>query len=152
MRNLEKIYLDTSVFSAFYDSKTPQRQEQTVQFWNKLSQYQNFISTIVIDEINAVSDVALKQKLLALTQNHFQILAVTQDSEYLAKQYVQEGIFPLKYFDDALHLATASINQIDIVLSWNFAHFVKRKTRILANLVNNKAGYRSVEIIAPPEL
>ena len=45
-----------------------------------------------------------------------------------------------------------SVHSLDILISWNFKHLVKRKTRIGVNLINLKEGYKSIEILAPPEL
>jgi len=146
-----KIYLDTSVFSAYYDDRVEVRQEQTKRFWVKLVEYDKYISEIVMDELNAVTDNELREKLIELTKD-FEIIKVDSESEALANQYIRKEIFPEKYRDDALHLAIASVNGIDILISWNFEHLVKRKTRLEANLANSLNGYKSIDIIAPPEL
>jgi hypothetical protein len=49
-------------------------------------------------------------------------------------------------------MAIASVNQVSILLSWNFTHLVKVKTRRSVALVNTEQNYLPVEIIAPPEL
>jgi len=67
-------------------------------------------------------------------------------------KYIKKEIFPEKYRDDALHLAIATVNGVDILISWNFEHLVKRKTRLEANLANSLNGYKSIDIIVPPEL
>ena len=47
-----KLYLDTSVFSAHVDSRTPERQELTHQFWiERLPAFKTAISTLVLAEI-----------------------------------------------------------------------------------------------------
>jgi hypothetical protein len=79
-------------------------------------------------------------------------LPVSEPAHLLAHTYVAQGIFPEKYYDDALHVAIASIHQIGILLSWNFTHLVKLKTRRMVALVNTLENYLPVEIIAPPEL
>jgi hypothetical protein len=79
-------------------------------------------------------------------------LYVTDSVQYLADKYIENGIFPDKYYDDALHTALASVNQINIVLSWNFTHLVKVKTRRMVNLVNAINNYNNIEIITPQEL
>jgi predicted nucleic acid-binding protein len=146
-----KIYLDTSVFSAYYDDRTKLRQEQTKRFWVKLKEYDKYISEIVLDELNAVSDDELRKKLIRLTKD-FEITKVDAKSELLADQYIKKEIFPEKYRDDALHLAVASVNGVDILISCNFEHLVKRKTRLEANFANSLNGYKSIDILAPPEL
>ncbi len=146
-----KVYLDTSVFSAYFDSRSPMRQNQTKEFWGQLNKYERCASDLVLDELNAVTDDDLRNNMIKLT-NDFQILKVNDQCITLAEKYIERGIFPERYRDDAIHLAIASINGIEILISWNFEHLVKRKTRLEANLANSLNGYKSIDIIAPPEL
>jgi predicted nucleic acid-binding protein len=145
-----KVYLDTSVISALYDKRTPERQSLTEQMWKSLRDYDVYISEIVLDEINAASD-ELKETLLSAVEG-FTVLKLTDEIEELAAEYVKQGIIPGKYFDDALHVAIASVNSINYLLSWNYKHLVKVRTRRLVALINSVKEYQHVEIITPPEL
>jgi hypothetical protein len=80
------------------------------------------------------------------------VLPLTDEIHELAAEYVAQGIFPQKYYDDALHVAAASVNWISLLLSWNFTHLVKVKTRRMVALVNAVKNYPVVEIRSPPEL
>ncbi len=42
---------------------------------------------------------------------------------------MEEGVFPAKYENDAVHIAAASVNNLDLIISWNFEHIVKFKTK-----------------------
>jgi predicted nucleic acid-binding protein len=148
--SLKKVYLDTSVISALFDSRTPERKSLTKLMWQNLKEYDVYISEIVMEEISLVSD-ELKTSFTAAVDK-FTILTLTDEIENLAMEYVKQGIFPQKYYDDALHVAFASVNRIDYLLSWNFKHLVKVKTRRLVALLNSLKEYQPVEIIAPPEL
>jgi len=145
-----KIYLDTTIISALFDKRTPERMSQTQQFWKHINDYDIFISELVFDEIKAASQ-PLQEKMLEKISK-FASLSITGDAEYLANLYIKSGIFPEKYLDDALHTALASINQINILLSWNYTHLVKIKTRRMVALINTINNYNPVEIITPPEL
>ena len=70
----------------------------------------------------------------------------------LANAYVGKSVFPEKYLNDALHVAVASFYETSYVVSWNFEHLVKVKTRKSVNLVNTLEGYIEIEIISPQEL
>ena len=59
---------------------------------------------------------------------------------------------PVKYTDDANHVAVAVANGIGYFCSWNFKHLVKVNIRREVNLINAMTGYGPIEIIAPPEL
>jgi len=74
---------------------------------------------------------------------------ITDEIRELANKYVLEGIFPTKYFDDALHVACASINICNAVVSWNFKHMVKLKTILAVNGINKYMGYGEIEILTP---
>ena len=50
-----KVYLDTSVVSALFDERTPERLTMTSNFWSKLSDYEVFISELVVEELEKTS-------------------------------------------------------------------------------------------------
>jgi predicted nucleic acid-binding protein len=145
-----KIYLDTSVISALFDKRTPERLTMTADFWSKLIDYEVFISELVLEELKR-ANVQIRNRMLSTVEN-FNILYLSERAENLAKTYVKQGIFPEKYFDDALHVALASENQISVLISWNFTHLVKLKTRRMVSVVNLQKNFMPVEIISPPEL
>jgi hypothetical protein len=123
---------------------------QTKQFWDHIGDYTVFISELVLNEIKGAS-VPLQERMLEKVST-FTVLPITDNAQALANRYVENDIFPEKYSDDALHTAIASSNQIGILLSWNFTHLVKIKTRRMVALINTMHNYNPVEIITPPEL
>ncbi|MFH1318136.1 MAG: PIN domain-containing protein [Candidatus Omnitrophota bacterium] len=148
----EKIYLDTSVVSAYYDKRVKERQRETVKFWKEiLSQYHACVSDITIQEIINTPDDALRKRLQNLIEG-VQILKVNRKINVLANNYIEEGIFANKYIYDAMHVAVASFYEVPYLLSWNFRHLVKVKTRKLVSSVNILKGFREIEIILPTEL
>ncbi len=147
----EKLYFDTSVPSAYYDTRAKERMELTKEFWHKTDAYELHISTLVIDELSQAAPKNLRENLLKLVDN-CAVLKLDGEAEVLAEVYVNARVLPQKYFNDALHIAIAVVNGIKFLVSWNFKHFVNVKTRQMVNLVNLKEGYGVIEIIAPPEL
>ena len=145
-----KLYLDTSVFSAYYDERTPERMQMTRDFWLVLEGHEKLCSELTIEDLGQAHS-NLREKLLTLTQN-FMVLNLTDEMRNLAKLYVEEGVVPSRYFADALHVAAAVFGNADILVSWNFKHLVKRSARFLVNYVNAKQGLKMIEILAPPEV
>lgn len=145
-----KLYLDTSVFSAYYDERTPERMQMTRGFWPVLERHEKLCSELTIEELGQAHS-NLREKLLTLTQN-FMVFDITDEMRDLAKLYVEEGVVPSRYFADALHVAAAVFGNADILVSWNFKHLVKRSARFLVNYVNAKQGLKMIEILAPPEV
>lgn len=146
-----KIYLDTSVVSAYFDDRYPERQKDTVAFWKLSVEHEFSISELTKTEIQNTQDETRKNQML----NHIGnlILVPIDDSvEHLANLYLENGIFSPATLNDALHVATATISRQDILVSWNFRHLVNRRRRARVNEVNIFNGYPTIEIIAPPEV
>lgn len=57
---------------------------------------------------------------------------------------------PKRYIDDALHLAIATVNKLDILVSWNCKHLINLRTKSEANKVNLAKGYKEIELVEPP--
>lgn len=145
------IYIDTSVVSAYLDEKVPDRWRLTKEFWDDLFLYEVYTSVITLREVEANKSAAIKKKMKDLMED-FEVLELTQEVLDLAKKYIEEGIIPQKFENDALHIAIASVNRVEYLLSWNFKHIVKVKTRRMVNLVNLSLGFSEIELISPPEL
>lgn len=77
---------------------------------------------------------------------------IDEEAYHLAQEYIQHGIIPAKYEDDALHIAAACINGCNVVVSWNFKHMVRAKTIFGVNGINKMLGYGELEILPPDSL
>jgi len=145
------VYLDTSVIGAYYDNRDPRRRELTREFWSRLSELSPHVSTLVLDELGAVGRRTLRDRLIDMVSS-FAVLPVTQQASDLARKYIEAGVVVETFYSDALHLAIASANGMDYLVSWNFRHIVNVRTRTLVSTVNVNNGFRALEIVAPPEL
>jgi hypothetical protein len=76
----------------------------------------------------------------------------SDEASRLANIYVQSGIIPARFATDALHIATATINNIDFIVSLNFQHIVKHKTIIETEVINAREGYKRIFIHTPAEV
>ncbi|MBI3989624.1 MAG: type II toxin-antitoxin system VapC family toxin [candidate division NC10 bacterium] len=147
-----KLYLDSSVPSAYFDSRAPDRQRLTQQFWkDRLPDSDAVISAVVLKEIADTPDPTRRQKIEELVTG-MTLLPLTEEATALAQEYVRQRIFPEQYESDALHVAIAVVNGVGYLASWNFKHLVNVRTRREVNLVNALRGYQPIEIVAPPEL
>jgi len=151
MKRKIKVYLDTSVISALFDEKNPQRQFLTQLFFKSVESLDVYISEVVLAEIDDTRDTRLREKLKK-TAISFKVLPINQESSILADEYVRQGAMPSDYPEDALHISIATVNSLNYLLSWNFEHIVKVKTRKIVNMINDSLGYPDLEIITPAEL
>lgn len=148
----QRIYLDTSVPSAYYDEKKQERQGITQVWWEGLNErYEVYISEIVEAEINATPDLELRAKIYNLVRN-FKVLEVTAEVRNLAGEYIKNELFSEENFRDALHVAIATVNNIDVLVSWNFNHIVNYDTKKKVKAVNLLRSYRDIDIESPVEM
>ena len=153
MRKQIKLYLDTSVPNALHDQKKPDRSELTRGFWKRLSEYEVCISEITLEELRRTKEIdPQKEQLLLELVEGFAILPSTKDAEKLANLYIRHGVIPEKHSNDALHLAIATVHNVDYLVSWNFRHMVNVRTIKQVQAINMLYGYPVIQIIAPPEL
>ncbi|MBI5555969.1 MAG: PIN domain-containing protein [Elusimicrobia bacterium] len=149
-----KYYLETSVFNFVFADDEPAKKKVTEQFfkhWNNIDG-EMYISEVVTKEIErAPSDK--REKLFALIEKcKPSLIYLDKEVEAVAEKYIQEGIIPLKYRDDALHIAVAVVNDLDVVVSWNLRHIVKLKTKLGVEGVSRLLGYHEIEITTPEEV
>ena len=146
-----KVYLDTSVISALFDARNPERQALTETFFRQSADFEVLSSEITLAEIERTHDIVLREKMRAVLMQ-FPIFDVDDRTESLASEYVLHGAVPGNYRDDALHIAAAVVNDMDCLLSWNFDHLVKRKTKDIVKMVNTLNKLAQIEIMTPAEL
>lgn len=146
-----RIYLDTSVFSAYYDHRLSDRKTETELFWKKLGLFEVSTSETAKEELSQTPRADQRNQLLKLLEP-IKIIPVTQEMENLAQNYLDAGIFTPTMFNDALHVAAAVMTRQDVLLSWNFKHLVNRRRRATINQLNISKGLPVIEIVAPPEV
>ena len=79
-------------------------------------------------------------------------VALDDEADRLADVYVTEGIIPPRFRTDGVHIAIAAVNDLDMIISMNFQHIVKRKTVKMTEHINTMNGYHAVEIYSPMEV
>jgi len=148
----ESLYLDTSVPSAYYDKRAKERKDATIKFWKEvLPHYQVYVSEITVKELDDTKDENLRKRLRRLIKG-FKILKCNKEIRDLARVYIERAVFSDRYVDDALHVAITTFYEVSYLVSWNFEHLVKVKTRKWVNSVNTLEGFTEIEIVSPQEL
>jgi len=152
-RRKVKIYLDTSVPSAYDDERKPERQAETIAFWETLDAYDVLISVLMIDELREMErrDAEKARKLLELIQP-FQPVAISEEAMQLTDAYRRWRVVRRGAREDALHLAMATVLGVQYLVSWNYADLVNERTRTRVEAVNRLLGYPPIRIVSPPEL
>ncbi len=64
----------------------------------------------------------------------------------------RNGIIPVSHRYDSAHIALASVYELDVVVSYNFHHINREKTRRLTAAINQREGYNAVVICTAKEV
>jgi predicted nucleic acid-binding protein len=143
-----KLYLGTSIPSAFYDTSKPLRQLMTQKWFEfEVENYELYTSGITIQEIEKIKTPLKKQNIrqLILT-NNVHVLNISDEARKLAQIYIDKGAIPESEPEDALHVATAVVNKINSLASWNFKHIVSINPIRKIHEINISFGYQLIEI------
>lgn len=146
--NKIKLYLDTTIPSAYYDTSKPVRQ-LTTQKWfeNDASSYDLYMSVTAVDEIEEVANIVKRQNIQQLIVDHkMVILELSEKAVQLADEYLNKGAIPKSEPEDAYHIAIASVNHLNALASWNFKHIVSVNPIKKIHEINMKHGYQIIEI------
>ncbi len=143
-----KLYLDTSIPSAYFDYSKPVRQLITQKwFENDASLYELYISVITIEEIELLKNINKKNKIKDLILNYnVKVLKISSEAIELANKYINAGAVPKSEPEDAYHIAIATVNNIETLASWNFKHIVSINPIRKIHEVNRKFNYPLIEI------
>ncbi len=146
----QRIYIDTSVIGGCFD-------EEFLEWSNKLydeitsGQKMAIISDITYREIE-LAPVFVQEKLFSIPNQCLENILTTEEVEFLASNYVKAGAVSQKFYEDALHIANATVQKADILVSWNFKHIVNIERIRKYNAVNLMLGYSTIEIRTPREI
>jgi predicted nucleic acid-binding protein len=151
----KKIYLETTIFNFPFADDAPQYQDDTRKLFKeiKAGKFEAYTSEYVIRELRDTRETEKREKMFSLIQEYsVRYLEATPEIDRLGRVYIGEGVIPVAYEADALHIAAATIHSIDIIVSLNFKHIVKHKTIIETEIINAREGYKRVFIHTPAEV
>jgi predicted nucleic acid-binding protein len=149
-----KIYLDTSVVSHLDAPDAPDKMADTKLVWNDFCAglYDVVLSQTVLDEIYDCEEPKLTSLITELAKIPYERVLNSGEAGRLRDLYLEYGGLPPKSKLDALHLALASVNGCDVVLSWNFKHIVNLRAMTAVDAVNTLQGYKQVRLLSPTML
>ena len=145
-----RLYLDTSVFGGFFDDEFS---EHTIPLFERISKGEFILiySTITQEELeNAPTQV--KTLVTNLKTEFTEYVELHEEAVELATSYIQENVVGKTSFADCLHIALATLNNADYLVSWNFKDIVNSRRIIGYNSVNFDLQYPSVKILSPQSI
>jgi hypothetical protein len=145
-----RVYIDTSVIGGCIDEE--------FAFWS-LKLFDEFRAG---DKVAVVSDLTrrelegapkdVKDVLLSLPEERVEDVFLSDEAEQLASHYLKNSVVGKKHIADAQHIAIASVERVDVLVSWNFQQIVNLDRIHAFNAVNLMLGYPMLEIRSPREI
>jgi predicted nucleic acid-binding protein len=146
----QKVYIDTSVIGGCFDAEFEEWSNRLFDDF-KSGKRIAVISDITLDELSD-APANVQENFRKIPEDNLEIIISDNESRKLADLYVLEGAVTKKFYEDALHIAISTINQVNVLASWNFKHIVNLDRIRLYNAVNLKNGYSILEIRNPREI
>ena len=148
--NKLKLYIDTSVIGGYFDIEF---EKETKMLFESIfnNEFHVIYSTVTEDElINAPEKV--KELLNSIPDEFKTKIELSEEAVMLGDTYIAENVVGKTSREDCFHIALATIQKADILVSWNFKHIVNIMRIRGYNAVNIKLGYSTIDIRSPKEI
>lgn len=146
----QRVYLDTSVIGGCFDQEFARWSNGLMDDF-RAGRLQPVVSELVAAEISDAPE-PVRERYLTLVELGAEIALVTGQAFGLADLYQARQILTPKYYEDGLHIALATISEVDVLVSWNFKHIVHFDKIRLFNAANLELGYKPLQIYSPREV
>jgi hypothetical protein len=144
-----RVYIDSSVVGGYFDDEF---EEVTKLFFDRIfkKDFLVYFSEISEAELSLAPDF-VKGLKSEIPEDCYRYLDLDTESRELAETYINERILGKASLDDAYHIAIATVNRLDVLVSWNFRHIVNYDKIKQFNSINLRLGYPEIEIRSPKE-
>ncbi len=149
-----RLYADTSILGALTDPGPEERLVATRRFLDGLSRglWNGYVSTVVLEEVRRAPKRVRDKISRELRKGYMMVLEESDESVRLSRLYISGGAIPSEYENDARHIAVATVNDIRVIVSWNFRHMVNIDRKQKINSVNLREGLPLVDLVSPWEI
>ena len=155
-RRKRKLYLDTSILGFALSRHDKQRRAEANLLLRQIraGNFQGGYSFVTEEEIEAAPPHVARRLRRKVAWAGLRRVWVRSRSQLhdLADRYCQEGVIPHEFFDDALHVAVATLWRADALVSYNFTHLVRLDTMIQVNTINREEELAEIVLCQPSEV
>jgi len=152
----KRVYIETTVVSYFTarpsrDLLVAGHQQATREIWPDLAaEYETYVSALVYEEAGRGDPEQARMRIAAMKP--FRMLDIDDEARSLAEKITAGRGVPEENPEDALHIAVAAVNGMEVFVTWNFAHLNNPFTRMMVRQIVENQGYECPEICSPEEL
>ena len=151
----QTVYVETSVASAHASARDDPasvfRRDVTRQWWSQQSHlYELRSSLAVLTELGA-GKYPGQQEATDLVRS-LPLLDISDEALAIAEAYVRHRVMPEPAAGDAVHLAVASLHEVDYLLTWNIRHLANPNKIEHITVINRRLGLVTPVIVSPEGL
>ena len=96
--------------------------------------------------------IYIKNRIDDIPKEFIELVERKDEINDLSSKYIEFDAISSKCIEDSLHIATATIHKVDILVSWNFKHIVNYRRIQLYKSINLMFGYSEIDIRTPREV
>jgi predicted nucleic acid-binding protein len=145
-----RIYVDTSVLGGCFDAE--------FEPWSKglLEDFRIGHFLPVLSEVTAAEVIRAPEQVrdvyAELLNMGGEVLTLNPEVLNLRTSYLEKAVLGKRFENDLLHIALATVAEVDVLVSWNFRHIVRLDKIRLFNAINLELGYKALTIYSPREV
>lgn len=145
-----RVYVDTSVFGGCFDKEFADSSKRLISEFVR-GRKVVVISDITLRELEDAPE-QVGGLLMKIPDENREYVILDKEARKLARDYIEEKVVDEGHLIDAQHIAIATVERVDVLVSWNFKHIVNLRKIQQYNGVNLKSGYSLLEIRSPEEV
>jgi hypothetical protein len=144
-----RIYTDTSVVGGCLDKEFSLYSKQL------FDRFRAELDILVLSDLTLAelegAPPQVREVLQGVPEDALEEVTFNAEASELAQEYLTAGVIGPAHLEDARHIATATVQRVDVLVSWNFKHIVNLDRIHGYNSVNLRLGYALLEIRSPQE-
>lgn len=146
----QRYYIDLSVVVGYYDEKY---KEATTKLYDRLDNDEVIFVISELLEVELTSMLfPINAPFLNYSSDRVERIKLSKDCYDLAQSYIDDQVTSQFGLELCLHIAMATINKVDVFVSWNYKYYVNLDKIRAYNSVNLRLGYSMIEIRSPRDL
>ena len=146
----QRIYIDTSIVGGYFDD------EFSVDTLPLFDNVKNGLVIIIVSDLLEAELLRapqfVKDLLTSIPEINIERIRLTPDAIELADKYIEAKVVGKTSRADCQHIAMATLNNADVLVSWNFKHIVNLDRIRGYNGINFQLGHKMIEIRTPKEI
>lgn len=156
LRKKTRVYCETSFWNYLTalpsaDPERAMRQAYTLRWWNEIApKCEIFVSGYVYDEAQDGDTEASAKRIAEIVRQNFAVYDEVKVANLTRKLHEQHQVFATEV-TDAIHIAVATVTQMDILLTWNCKHMANIVELPKTVRIISQCGYECPLIVTPKD-